>query len=429
MAAQLNIVLGMSIISVLLMLEVEAQAGSFSVLKYGAKADGKTDMSKAFLDAFKAACASRSAAKVLIPKGSFLLSGAQLEGPCKGPIEFLVEGTVMAPPDIKAFKEPLWISFKKITNFKMSGGGIFDGKGAQAYKREGCVKNDYCKHLPINLRFDFLTNAMIQDITSKDAKQFHVNVLGCKNITFDKLTITAPKESPNTDGIHIGRSTGVKVLNTKIGTGDDCVSFGDGSENVLIKGVTCGPGHGISIGSLGLYQKEDPVKGITISGCTLTNTKNGVRIKTWPNSYPGIASDMHFEDITVRNVDYPIIVDQKYCPWNRCNLKAESKVKLSNISFKNIRGTATQEEAIKIICSATYPCQNVELGNIDIKLAGKGTAKSVCTNVKPKLTGKQSPPVCTGSSKASDASDKASGGSGKASGKSGKASSSKKKSS
>ncbi|KAL4309712.1 hypothetical protein GQ457_01G012230 [Hibiscus cannabinus] len=379
MAAQLNIVLGMSIISVLLMLEVEAQAGSFSVLKYGAKADGKTDMNKALLDAFKAACASSSAAKVLIPKGSFLLSGAKLEGPCKGPIEFLVEGTVMAPPDVKAFKEPLWISFNKITNFKMSGGGIFDGKGAQAYKREGCVKTDYCKHLPIN------------------------------------LSISAPKESPNTDGIHIGRSTGVKVLNTKIATGDDCVSFGDGSENVLIKGVTCGLGHGISIGSLGLYQKEDPVKGITISQCTLTNTKNGVRIKTWPNSYPGVASDMHFEDITVKNVDHPIIVDQKYCPWNRCNLKAESKVKLSNISFKNIRGTASDEEAVKIICSATYPCLNVELGDIDIKLVGKGTAKSVCTNVKPKLTGKQSPPICTGSGKASAESDKASGGSGKAS--------------
>ncbi|KAL4312338.1 hypothetical protein GQ457_01G012290 [Hibiscus cannabinus] len=398
MAAQLNIVLGMSIISVLLMLEVEAQAGTFDVVaKFGAKADGKTDLNKPLLDAFKAACASSSAAKVLIPKGNFLLSGAKFQGPCKAPIEFLVQGTVMAPPDVKAFKEPIWVNFYKIENFKMSGGGVFDGQGAQAYKREGCVKNDYCKHLPISVRFDYLTNAMIQDITSKDSKQFHVNVLGCKNITLERFTVSAPKDSPNTNGIHIGRSNGVTVLNTKIETGNDCVSFGDGAENVLIKGITCGPGHGISIGSLGLYQNEQAVKGIKVSQCALSNTKNGVRIKTWPNSYPGAASDLHFEDISMTNVNFPIIVDQKYCPWNRCNLKEESKIKLSNISFKNIRGTSTQSEAVKIICSATFPCQNVELDNIDITATGsKGPAVSICTNVKPKLSGKQNPPACTG---------------------------------
>ena len=162
---------------------------------------------------------------------------------------------------------------------------------------------------------------MIQDITTKDSKQFHVNVLGCQNITFQRFTVSAPETSLNTDGIHIGRSNGVKILNSNIKTGDDCVSLGDGSKNVIIQGVTCGPGHGISVGSLGKWKAEEPVSGIFVRDCTISGTMNGVRIKTWPASQPNSATDMHFEGITMNNVGNPILIDQEYCPWNQCNLK------------------------------------------------------------------------------------------------------------
>lgn len=105
-------------------------------------------------------------------------------------------------------------------------------------------------------------------------------------------------------------------------TGDDCVSIGDGSQQINVERVTCGPGHGISIGSLGKFKGESPVVGVTVRNCTLTNTQNGVRVKSWPSSpAPGAASDMHFEDIIMNNVGNPVLIDQKYCPWNQCNLK------------------------------------------------------------------------------------------------------------
>lgn len=132
------------------------------------------------------------------------------------------------------------------------------------------------------------------------------------------MTITAPEDSLNTDGIHIGRSTGIRIIDSHIGTGDDCVSLGDGSKDIVVKGVSCGPGHGISIGSLGKYDGEEPVVGVKVIGCTLTKTMNGVRIKTWPNSFDGAASHMRFENITMDNVANPIIIDQVYCPYNQC---------------------------------------------------------------------------------------------------------------
>ncbi|KAB2094123.1 hypothetical protein ES319_A02G134300v1 [Gossypium barbadense] len=396
MAIQFNFVSSMLILVLLSISSVEGQGGGGGgvidvVAKFGAKADEKTDLSKPLLDAWKEACASTSPSKIVIPKGIYFLSTDTLD----------VQGTVKVPADPGAFKKPKWISFNRIENFKLSGGGVFDGQGTTAYKREGCKGHDYCGSLPIVSyflieKFDFLTNAIIQDITTKDSKQFQANVIACKNITFEHFTVSAPDESPNTDGIHLGRSDGVNVLNSEIKTGDDCVSIGDGSKNLVINGVTCGPGHGISIGSLGLFKNEEPVYGVTVKNCTMTNTSNGVRIKTWPGAEPGTFSNIHFEDITVTNVSSPIIIDQKYCPWNKCKINEESKVKLSNISFKNIHGTSARPEAVKIICSATFPCENVELADIEITHSGPtGPAVSQCSNVKPKVSGKQNPAACS----------------------------------
>ncbi|TXG55486.1 hypothetical protein EZV62_020742 [Acer yangbiense] len=177
----------------------------------------------------------------------------------------------------------------------------------------------------------------------------------------------APGESINTDGIHIGRSSGINVIDSNIKTGDDCVSIGDGSQQITIQRVTCVPGHGISVGSLGKYENEEPVVGVAVRYCTLTGTSNGVRIKTWPASYEGSVSDMHFEDIIINNVGTLVLIDQAYCPWNQCNAKVPSKVKISGVTFKNIRGNSSTPIAVKLACSSGFPCQGVEIADIDLR--------------------------------------------------------------
>ncbi|RVW95095.1 Polygalacturonase [Vitis vinifera] len=300
--------------SLLLLLASAAEVSGdiiFDVTKYGARADGHSDISQALLKAWGDSCSSPVASTVMIPNGTYALGQITIGGPCKAPINFVVQGTVMAPVDTSRFKaEAGWIAFQQIDQFTLSGGGVFDGQGKTVWGRK-CPHYAYCKQLPINLRFNFITNSMVKDITSRDSKQFHINLLGCKNLAFYNVAISAPDESLNTDGIHIGRSSGINITDSTIETGDDCVSIGDGSEQINIQRVTCGPGHGISVGSLGKYPNEEPVVGISVKNCTLTNTQNGVRVKTFPASHQGIASEMHFEDIVMNNVGNPIIIDQE----------------------------------------------------------------------------------------------------------------------
>ncbi|XP_060973878.1 exopolygalacturonase-like [Cannabis sativa] len=371
---------------------------------FNVKAQPNSDISQALSNAWKQACTSTTPSELLIPKGTFKLKRVTLEGPCKAPIKINLQATLQAPSDPNGFKDgDGWVTFEHIDRLTLMGGGSFDGQGKGVWGKH-CSQGQYCSKLPIclylyeyeqNVRFDYVTNSIIEDVISRDSKQFHINVLGGENITFSGVRVVAPENSPNTDGIHIGRSNRINIIDSNIQTGDDCVSIGDGSKQITVTNVTCGPGHGFSVGSLGKYKDEKAVEGVIFKGCTMKNTMNGVRIKTWPDSTDGLASNMHFEDIDMENVGNPILIDQEYCPWNNCNKKVPSKIKLKDVTFKNIHGTSTSALAINLICSSGYPCQNVTIENIDLKYNGpEGPITSKCKNIKPKTIGKQNPSPC-----------------------------------
>ncbi|KAJ1415575.1 Pectin lyase fold/virulence factor [Sesbania bispinosa] len=347
-----------------------------------------TDITQAFLNAWTKACESTTTSKILISSGTYKMNAVHVKGPCKAPIEVHVEGIIQAPANPDALKGAYeWVKFEYVDYFTLTGKGIFDGQGAVSWKQNDCGTNKNCKRRSMNFGFNFLKHSIIRGITSKDSKNFHVNVLGCTNITFRGFTISAPGDSINTDGIHIGRSTDVKVLNTNIATGDDCISLGDGCRNVTIEKVNCGPGHGISVGSMGKYQNEEPVEQFLVKNCTLKNTDNGVRIKTWPSS-PGRTpiTDMHFEDIIMVDVLNPVIIDQEYCPWNQCSKQ------ISKVTFKNIKGTSKSKEAVILNCSKGVPCEDVELSDVSLTFNGAPTTAK-CVNVKPVIRGNA--PKCT----------------------------------
>ncbi|XP_040255731.1 exopolygalacturonase isoform X2 [Aegilops tauschii subsp. strangulata] len=236
-------------------------------------------------------------------------------------------------------------------------------------------------------------NTVVRDIKSVNSKFFHIALLQSKNMKLINIQINAPENSPNTDGIHIERSTGVVISDTRISTGDDCISIGQGSDNIDIARVHCGPGHGMSIGSLGRYVDEGDVTRVHVRNMTFVGTMNGVRIKTWENSpTKSLAAHMLFENMVMKDVQNPIIIDQKYCPYYDCEHKHVSGVTLKDITFKNIKGTSSMPVAVLLRCGV--PCQGVVLQDVDLKYMGEGGSSSKCENAMATYVGYQHPEPC-----------------------------------
>jgi polygalacturonase len=116
-------------------------------------------------------------------------------------------------------------------------------------------------------------------ILNSPVQVFSIN--GATGITIDGVTVdnsAGTAKGHNTDAFDIGSSTGVTITNSKVYNQDDCVAINSG-QNIYIAGLTCSGGHGLSIGSVG-GRDDNTVKNVTFADSSISNSQNGVRIKT-----------------------------------------------------------------------------------------------------------------------------------------------------
>ncbi|KAL3648068.1 hypothetical protein CASFOL_009036 [Castilleja foliolosa] len=358
----------------------------FDVMQYGAKADGLKDDAMAFIQAWRAACEATVPAKVVI-NGNFMVGEVVFTGPCinQQPITIEILGNVSANSDPSSYSHMAWIMVQHAQNVEVTGGGTLDAHGQDFW---GYGSDD--SPLPVSFVFQAVSNCKLYNLNFVNSMGFHTKVTDSHDVSVYNLRITAPEASPNTDGIHLSNATNVNITDLVIGTGDDCVSIGHGSVNVLVSGITCGPGHGISIGSLGKREDEMSVQGITVKNCTLTGTTNGARIKTFHASPRLNASGIIYQDIVMNTVKNPIIIDQHYSSKKN---PEQSSVKISDVHFINIKGTTISPAPVNLNCSTTFPCENVELTDIDFAPFGSIVLKSECASLQLlQLNGIQNPP-------------------------------------
>ncbi|SPT20046.1 unnamed protein product [Triticum aestivum] len=368
---------------------------TYNAKNFGAEGNGTNDDTKALMAAWKAACGASGTVTLLIPPGTYYIGPTKFHGPCKASaITFLLQGTLKAATDLRRFGND-WIEFGWVKDLTVAGqnNAIINGQGAASWPFNKCPIQKDCKVLPTSVLFVNNQNTVVHDIKSVNSKFFHFALLQSKNMKLINIQINAPENSPNTDGIHIERSTGVVISDTHISTGDDCISIGQGSDNIDIARVHCGPGHGMSVGSLGRYVDEGDVTRVHVRDMTFVGTMNGVRIKTWENSpTKSLAAHMLFENMVMKDVQNPIIIDQKYCPYYDCEHKHVSGVTLKDITFKNIKGTSSVPVAVLLRCGV--PCQGVVLQDVDLKYMGEGGSSSKCENAMATYVGYQHPEPC-----------------------------------
>lgn len=361
------------------------------ITSFGAKPNAQTDSSKSFIDAWNVACQSSSSATIYVPSGSFLLGPITFAGPCKSShIILQLEGTLVSPSSCNAFANKAnWILFEDVHSVSIYG-GVIDGRGASLWSCK--TDGDNCPDGATSLTFANSKNIMISGLTSINSELYHIVIDGSESVTVQGVKISAPGNSPNTDGIHIEMSTDVIVSRTQIKTGDDCISIGPGTTNLWIEQVSCGPGHGISIGSLGKENQEEGVQNVTVISTVFTGSENGLRIKTWGRPSNGFVKGVVFEHSIMQDVQNPIIIDQNYCPYDYGCPDQSSGVKISGVTYNDIKGSSATQVAVKFDCSSINPCTNIGMRDIKLTYGGE-EAKSSCEHADGSISGVIEPPI------------------------------------
>ncbi|KAL5140838.1 Polygalacturonase [Glycine soja] len=348
----------------------------FDVRSFGAVGDGSADDTDAFVAAWKEACAVESGV-VLVPEDHcFKITSTIFTGPCKPGLVFQVDGTLMAPDGPESWPKEdshsQWLVFYRLDQMILTGKGTIEGNGEQWWDLpckphrgpDGKTVSGPCDS-PTMIRFFMSSNLVLSGVKIQNSPMFHVKFDGCQGVLIDKLSISSPKLSPNTDGIHLGNTRGVGIYNSMISNGDDCISIGPGCSDVDIEGVTCAPTHGISIGSLGVHNSQACVSNLTVRNTIIKESDNGLRIKTWQGG-TGSVTGLRFENIQMENVRNCIIIDQYYCMSKEC-LNQTSAVHVNDVTYRNIKGTYdVRTPPIHFACSDTVACTNITLSEIEL---------------------------------------------------------------
>ncbi|CAG7894002.1 unnamed protein product, partial [Brassica rapa] len=374
-----------------------------SVMKYGAVGDGISDDTSALQKAWDSACnGSSKIGSVYVPAGKvFLLKSLHFTGPCKlKPLIFTIDGEMKAQSDPNKWQKGEngiipWLIFERVEGLVLSGRGLLDGQGKgwwDIHCRDHPGPN--CIWLaPTMMTFSNCRNVILKSLRFRNSAQSHILVMGSQNVHIKDVKIKSPEISPNTDGVHITSSSDVSITHSDFATGDDCVSIGDQVHNLSVTFVNCGPGHGVSVGSLGRGGTEVEVEDIRVAHVNFTGTTNGARIKTWPGG-TGYVRGIEFFDIRFSNVQNPIIIDQFYGCAPNC-VQTEKAVHIEKVKYMKMSGTSRTEVAMKLECSGKNACSNVFMRDIDLSPAnGIGSVSSTCSFVQGSTQGTIRPSSC-----------------------------------
>ncbi|GFP81437.1 probable polygalacturonase at1g80170, partial [Phtheirospermum japonicum] len=265
---------------------------------------------------WKQACLTSNSVLLVPENRSYLVNATRFKGPCAGKLRVQIDGTILAPDDPKNWdpKNPrVWLGFYNLSKASFQGTGVIDGSGGKWWAAS-CKRNktNPCVGAPTALTIDSSSAIRVKGLTIQNGQQMNFIIARSDSVRVTGIKVSAPGDSPNTDGIHITASTNVVLQNCKIGTGDDCVSIVSGSSGIKMKNIYCGPGHGISIGSLGQNNSTGIVEKVVLETAYLKGTTNGLRIKSWQGGN-GYVRAVRYQNVRMDEVANPIIIDQFYC--------------------------------------------------------------------------------------------------------------------
>lgn len=282
--------------------------------------------------------------------------------------------------------------------------GWIDGKGQPWYN---LMNTSYTvPNRPKAMCSFQLKDSVVEFLKITMAPNGHVGSSGLDNVVFRHCTLYSVSNNDkfpfNTDGFGLNGQN-IIVEHSDIYNGDDCVTMGSGTANVLVRNIRCFYGHGVSIGSLGSNVNNfDTVTNFTAENVYVKDSLYGARFKSWLGGQ-GRVSNVHYRNFVTENCVIPIFITQSYYSTEGRDYPEGQYIELDNFTFDNFVGSIdgttqaanedasgtwwavpglTGRDAIVMQCPSTAACSGLNFDNINIKAnyEGSKTTEVWCQN-------------------------------------------------
>lgn len=209
------------------------------------------------------------------------------------------------------------INASGLRHIAITGGGTIDGRGNMWWKLQRKKQLEHPR--PRLVQLIKCEDVRIDRVKLANSPSWTLHPLYCHDVDIDTVTITAPPNSPNTDGIDPDSCTDVRIRNCRIDCGDDCVAIKSGkdedgrrvgrpSKNITVENCMMLHGHGgVVIGS----EMSGGVRNVRVIDCNFIGTDRGVRIKT-QRGRGGTVENILYRNIQMKSVGDAINIDMYY---------------------------------------------------------------------------------------------------------------------
>lgn len=412
----------------------------YSILDYGAVADGKTVCTTAFRDAIKA-CTEKGGGRVIVPKGIYFTGPIHLENNVNLHLEDGAEINFSTNPDdyyplvhtsfegMELMNYSPLIYAKNKKNIAITGNGILNGQADKTnwwpWKGKTSEGNVYGyeqgqpsqldslnlpalmdmaqNDVPLEkrifgnnhyLRPNFIEpfdceNVLIKGVKIINAPFWVIHPIKCTNVIVDGVTIDS--HGPNNDGCDPEYSKNVIIQNCTFNTGDDCIAIKAGrdhegrkvgikSENIVVRNCKMIDGHGgVVIGS----EMSAGVKNVFVENCHMDSPQldRAIRLKT-NTKRGGTVDGLYVRNITVGKVKQAVLhITMNYSVYAG-QRDGNFIPQIKNILLENITVQNAGKYAIFADGLENSPIENITFKNVRIDTVEQNFSLKHVSNLK-----------------------------------------------
>ncbi len=298
---------------------------TFTVTQFGARAGGKILDTHAIERTINM-CADAGGGTVVIPKGTYLTAALKLRSHVN---LHLAKGATLLmstnPANYVRTRDGYGgcIQADHASNIAITGHGVINGQGHPwweiAWRAKATAKHAVPTPVPVRrpqlIVLNECSHVLISGVTLENSPSFHLFPQECRDVVIRGITILAPKNSPNTDGIDPS-GWNYLISHCMFNEGDDCIAIKAAGkhgfmhlscENFLIRDNIFDHGHGMSVGSV----TYGGLRNMTVTDCTFDHTDAGIRLKS-NRHRGGPVSDLYYSHLKMNHVKVPVQIVSYY---------------------------------------------------------------------------------------------------------------------